>query len=65
MNNDFHDRTTIFEIFKGLELDQDILDKQVTGESPLNGNHVSDPATNGNSASNGTNGAAQAAAATS
>lgn len=65
MNNDFHDRTTIFEIFKGLELDQDILDKQVTGGSSLSGNHVSEPVTNSNGATNGTNGAAQAAAATS
>jgi hypothetical protein len=50
VNNDFHDRTTIFEIFKDLKLDQDVLDKQVTGGSALNGNHVSEPATNGKAA---------------
>lgn len=47
MNNDFHDRTTIFDIFKDLKLDWDAVDKQTTTEPQVNGNHAPEAPANG------------------
>lgn len=47
VNNDFHDKTTIFDVFKDLEVDWDVLEKQTLAEPQVNGNHTSEPATNG------------------
>lgn len=61
MNNDFHDSRTIFELFKGLELDWDALATPFSADTQVNGNHTSEPVLNG--ATNGTNGHAQPLAA--
>ena len=47
VNNDFHDNTAIFDLFKGLELDADTFQKPFGAETQVNGNHVAEPVVNG------------------
>lgn len=51
VNNDFHDGTTVFKIFDGLELERDAFEKPFTADTKTNGNHTEEPAVaNGNEA---------------